>query len=126
MKFHVEDDNLAINLEGIERFWAFKARIVVPKVNIARMNWQQEFTIWRRELGWRVGTTLPGLVAGQFYGKNGVQFVYLRHTRGLRADIWVPHVLVVETRDFQYRRLLLTMDDPAMASQLVAWWSGNA
>jgi hypothetical protein len=126
MNFHIEDDTLTVTLDSGEAFWALKRKLVVPKVNIERITWKEQFITTRRQLGFRVGTLLPGrLFAGRYYAHDGANFLYLIRPQGLFGDIKANHVLVVELRDFAYRRLLLTVDDPDMAEQIIAWWSGN-
>ncbi len=127
MKFHIENDTLTITLEGVERFWAIRHKLVVPKLSIERATWDESTNIPRKELGWRIGgTAIPGiLLAGRFLGSEGRNFVYLEHARGFLRAIQVEHVLMLELHDYPYRRLFLTVNDPDIAEQIVAWWSSS-
>ena len=122
MKLLAEDDSLTITLEGGEQFWALKRKLVIPKTKIERMDWEQAFAIPRRQLGWRIGTFIPGwLMAGYF----GSSFVYIQGVQGLFGDISAKHVLTIQTRDFQFPRIFLTVNNPDIAEQLIAWWAGK-
>lgn len=124
MLFHIEGDTLTIALTASEAFWALKRKIVVPREKIEQINWEAAYKTHRRNLGFRVGTAIPGrLFAGHYYGPNGENFLYMQRARGLFREIEAPHILVVELHDYVYRRLLLTVDDPDMATQIIAWWS---
>jgi hypothetical protein len=81
----------------------------------------------RREIGFRVGTAIPGgLWAGRFYARGVKNFLFVQRTRGLFGDINMAHVLVFQLADYEFQRLFLTVDDPDMAEKLIAWWSGKA
>jgi hypothetical protein len=124
MKFHLEDDSLTITFEGAEQFWALKRKLIVPKASIKHVDWSESFAMHRRELGWRIGTSIPGwLFAGRFISKQGENFVYLQQPKGLLGDIEARHVLTVDLLDHSYKRLFITVNDPDIAGQIVVWWS---
>jgi hypothetical protein len=127
MKFRIDNDTLTIMFQGTEQFWALKHKMVVPKVNIVRAQWQQATTVPRRELGWRFGgTALPGLLfAGRFMGSQSTNFVYVQRPQGLFGDLTFQHVLTLELRNSGYKRLFFTINKPDIAEQIIAWWSGN-
>jgi hypothetical protein len=127
MRFHMEDDSLAVIFEGAEQFWALKRRLVISKMDIAHAEWVEGELLPRHELGWRVGGTgLPGvLYAGRFAGSSGLNFVYLQHPMREAGGVKLHHVLTLELRDNRYKRLLLTIDKPDIAERIIAWWSNN-
>jgi hypothetical protein len=126
MKFVIDDDILTIKFEGLEQVWAFKRRLIVPRIKIERAVWQPGVVLPRGELGLRVGGTgLPSvLYAGRFAGRDGLNFVYLKRPQ-YDHGVKLANALTLEMRDYRYQRIILTIDDPAMATDLIAWWSGN-
>lgn len=126
MKFHIDNDVLTVTLKGGEQFWAIKRKLEVARVQIIGLQWHDTLVIPRRELGWRFGTLFPGvLFAGTFLGSYGRNFLYVQHASGLFGNITMPHVLIFELADHAYKRIILTVDDPDMATQLIAWWRGQ-
>ena len=127
MKFRIEDDVLSIIFEGGEQFWAIKRRIVLPKVNIANVTWQEGAQIPRKELGWRIGgTAVPRfLLAGRFAGGQGKNFVYLQKPLGYFGHIQVKHVLTFELVHSSYKHMFFTVDKPDIAESIIGWWSSN-
>jgi hypothetical protein len=126
MNFHIEDDTLTIIFEGVEQLWALRRTFIVPKVNIMRAMWQETFTIRRWDLGWRFGTAMPGILfAGTYIGNAGRNFIYLQRPQGFFGEIKFQNVLVLELRNAGYRRVLITVNKPEIAEQIIAWWSSN-
>jgi hypothetical protein len=125
MRFRIDDDRLTITLEGIEVFWTLKRKLVVPRSHVVQAVWTEDFVISRGELGFRFGSVIPGyLFAGTFVGAtHGRSFLYMEHARGLLQHIGAPHILQLQLRDQPYDRILVTVDDAAMADQIVAWAS---
>jgi hypothetical protein len=79
------------------------------------------FDEWRR---WEVrmpGASIPGhLVAGSYWTEEGWDFVYVVNPRGFikpKAD----NVLVIETSQSRYKRIILSYDE-AEAKKIVSWW----
>ncbi|MGH7241509.1 MAG: hypothetical protein ACREGB_04395 [Candidatus Saccharimonadales bacterium] len=127
MQFHVEEDTLTITLEGGEQLWALKRKLTVPRSSITGLQWHDTLVLPRREVGFRVGTAIPGgLWAGRYFAPGRRNFLYVQRTRGLFSDITLSHVLTFQLVDQPFQQLFLTVDNPDMAEKLVAWWSGKA
>jgi hypothetical protein len=78
MKLALNEDALAVTLEGWERLWAMRRRLIIPRGKIVHAEWHGEpFEI---HAGLRLaGTAFPGvLAAGTFYGQGMKQFLYVR------------------------------------------------
>lgn len=127
MQFLLEDDTLTVFFEDMEQVWALKRKLVIPKINITNVLWQEGVQLPRTELGWRLGGTgLPGvLFAGRFVGHEGKNFVYLLRPQGWAKAVRVRQVLTIELKDYPYHRLFFTVNKPDIAEQIIGWWSSN-
>lgn len=122
MNFHLEGNKLTIRLEGAERFWAVKRQINIDKGQISDMQWHDTLMVPRSHLGWRFGTAIPGgLFAGRYRAALR-NFLYVQKTRGLFGTITMRRVLEIDLRDAEFDKLYLTVNDPDIATKLVAWW----
>ena len=125
MKFNIDDDVLTIRLQGGEQFWALKRQIVIRRSDIMGLQWHDTLAIPRGEIGWRVGTAIPGgLWAGHFRTRSIRNFLYVQRTSGLFGTIGMSHVLVFDLIGAEFDRVYVTVDDPDMASEIIAWWQG--
>jgi hypothetical protein len=119
MKLQLRDDALTIVLEGWERLWALRRRLVIPRGNIVHAEWHAEPFDVHAPLR-LFGTSLPGvLAAGTFYGQGMKQFLYLRRPRGWRQAT-AAEVLVLDLHDMFYHRLVLSCAE-AEAARVIAW-----
>jgi hypothetical protein len=119
MKLELSEDALTITLEGWERLWALRRRLIIPRGKIVHAEWHGEpFEI---HAGLRLaGTAFPGvLLAGTFFGQGMKQFLYLRRPKGWRRAT-AANVLVLDLHDMFYHRVLLSCAE-ADAARVVAW-----
>jgi hypothetical protein len=109
MIFTTTKKELTIALHGREQVWALKAKIVVAKKDVTKIEYKEVFKDWRK---WEVrlpGTGAPGiLVAGSFWTEVGWDFLYLKRPHGFRRP-FVHNVLVIETNQDRYRRIILSV-----------------
>jgi hypothetical protein len=119
MQLQLSDVALTIALEGWERLWALRQRVVIPRTNIVQAEWHAEpFAVraWLRLFG----TAMPGAIAaGTFYGQGMKQFLYLRQPRGWRHAM-AANVLVLDLHDMFYHRVVLSCAE-ADAARVIAW-----
>jgi hypothetical protein len=119
MKLQLSDDALTIALEGWERAWALRRRVVIPRAKIVHAEWHAEpfeLHAWLRLFG----TAVPGVIAaGTFYGQGMKQFLYLRRPRGWWHAM-ATNVLVLDLHDMFYRRVVLSCVE-ADAAHVIAW-----
>ena len=119
MKLELSEDALTIVLEGWERLWALRRRLIIPRAKVVHAEWRGEpFTI---HAGLRLaGTAVPGvLAAGTFFGQGMKQFLYLRRPQGWRRAT-AANVLVFDLLDMFYHRVLLSCTE-AEAARVIAW-----
>jgi hypothetical protein len=126
MKFILEEEQLVIELEGVEKFFGLKNRLNIPEEKITGLEWHSEMTYDERI--WRVaGTGIPGvLYAGHFRGHGDWYYLYLHQPHGISwvdGAIIAQNTLVITTIDFPYRQILVTCL-PEIGEQLVRWWRG--
>jgi hypothetical protein len=119
MKLELNGDELTVALEGSERMWALRRRLIVPRGKIVHAEWHAEPFAPRTSMR-LAGTAVPGmLVAGTFYGQGMKQFLYLRRPQGfIRAMAANVHVL--DLHDMFYHRVVLSCPE-ADARRVIAW-----
>jgi hypothetical protein len=68
------------------------------------------------------GASIPGhLVAGSYWTEEGWDFIYIINPRGVYKPV-ADDVLVIETNQNRYARILLSTDAKE-ASRVVKWWN---
>jgi hypothetical protein len=111
MKLNLENDNLIIDLEWYEKFWAvtLNKQIQIPLSHIVGVASLKENRVSTTEpsSNWSdlraPGSFLPGIIkAGTYYTKQGKEFWYAV------AD---KNYLTLELHDEPYRRLIITIPD---------------
>jgi hypothetical protein len=114
MKLQLSDDTLTIALEGWERVWALRRRVIIPRAKIVHAQWHAEPFEIHASLR-LAGTGLPGVItAGTFFGQGMKQFLYIRRPQG-----WIrgtaANVLVLDLHGMFYGRVVLscTAEDAA-------------
>jgi len=119
MKFELSTDALAVALQGWERVWALRRRLIIPRGKIVHAEWRAGPFEIHASLR-LAGTGLPGvLTAGTFYGQGMKQFLYLRRPQGWRRAT-VANVLVLDLHDMFYQRVVLSCAQED-AARVVAW-----
>ncbi len=119
MKLELNDGELTVTLEGWERMWALRRRLVIPRSKIVHAEWHAEPYELHRSLR-LAGTALPGvLVAGTFYGQGMKLFLYMRRPQGWRRAT-AANVLVLDLHHMFYHRVVLSCVE-ADARRVIAW-----
>lgn len=100
----VSDGNLVFEVEGWDKLWSLRSRLVIPARHVIRVyadpNIAQGW--WQ---GIRVGGThIPGVItAGTFY----------QHGNWIFWDVHHPeNAVVVDLRDERYAKLIVEVTDP--------------
>jgi len=119
MNLELNGDELTVALEGWERMWALRRRLIIPRGKIVHAEWHGEPFAPRTSLR-LAGTAVPGvLAAGTFYGQRMKQFLYLRRPQGfIRAT--AANVLVLDLHDMFYGRVVLSCAE-ADARRVIGW-----
>lgn len=123
MIFRTDKSALTIELHGKEQFFAIKAKVVVAKKDIQRIEYLESFRDWRK---WEVrmpGAGIPKyLMAGSFWTEEGWDFIYVNKPNKF-VNPTVNNVLYVETTQNRYKRLIISC--PRIeADQLITWFAG--
>ena len=119
MKLQLSDDALTIALEGWERVWALRRRLIIPRAKVVHAEWHAEPFEIHASLR-LAGTGLPGVIAaGTFFGHGMKQFLYLRRPHGLRR-VLAANVLVLDLHGMFYGRVVLSTSEPE-AARVIAW-----
>ncbi|MGW6918595.1 hypothetical protein ACWGB8_32970 [Kitasatospora sp. NPDC054939] len=106
----VTDESLVVEIEGLDKLWAFKSRIEIPLGNVRGATLDPG--IVREPKGLRMGGThFPGLItAGTF--RSGGEWVFW--------DVKDPaKAVVIELADERYSRLVVEVSDPRTAVGLI-------
>jgi hypothetical protein len=107
----VADGMLTLHVRGADKLWAFKSSLEIPLQHVAGI--RPDSTIAR---GWWHGMRMPGtnipgvLTAGTFY-QDGKRVFW---------DVHNPdRTIVVELKDERYSELIIEVEDPYFAVELV-------
>lgn len=102
---------LTLHVRGADKLWAFKSSLEIPLAHIANVRSDPETA-----RGWyhgirMPGTSLPGVItAGTFY-QDGKRVFW---------DVHDPDkTIVIDLHDETYNQLIVEVDDPAAAIQLI-------
>ena len=119
MKLELNEDALTITLEGWERLWVLRRRVIIPRGKVVHAEWHRE--PFELHAGLRLaGTALPGvLAAGTFFGQGMKQFLYVRRPQGWRRAT-AANVLVLDLHDMFYGRVLVSCRETD-AARVIAW-----
>ena len=100
----VEGDRVRFDVEGWDKFWAFKSQLEIPLEHIddVRADPEPARGWWH---GFRIpGSQIPGvLTAGTFYQSDGAVFY----------DVHDPErTIVLDLNHEHYKRLVIQVEDP--------------
>jgi hypothetical protein len=101
----VSDGNLVFEVEGWDKLWSLRSRLVIPIAHVIRVYADSSIA----ESWWKglrlAGTHVPGVIAaGTFY----------HHGTWVFWDVHNPEkALVVDLRDERYGKLIVEVSDPA-------------
>jgi hypothetical protein len=101
----VSDGNLVLEVEGWDKLWSLKSRLVIPIQHVIGVYADSKIA----EAWWKglrlVGTHVPGVIAaGTFY----------HHGDWVFWDVHNPdNVVVVDLRDERYAKLIIEVPNPA-------------
>ena len=106
----IEGGELIVEIEGLNKVWALKSRITVPLSHVRGAT--VDPGIVREPKGLRSpGTYMPGvIVAGTFHSDGERIFWDVRDAR---------KAIVIQLDDEEYARLVLEVDDPHAAVDLI-------
>ena len=118
MKFVVEDDALLIQLEGVERLWALKGKLRVPRQAILEVDFLPQRPTMQDFWGYlRIpGTSIPWrFLAGTFWRKGDREFWFVRMKH--------PGIMTIDLKPKQYAYRRLRISCLAEDAQDISdWW----
>lgn len=107
----IAEGKLTLHVRGADKLWAFKSSLEIPLAHIAGVRADPEIA-----RGWYHGIRLPGtnvpgvITAGTFY-QDGKRVFW---------DVHNPEeTIVIELHDERYNELVVQVDDPAAAVNLI-------
>jgi hypothetical protein len=109
-RVHIDGDDLIVDMEGLDKLWAFTSRLTIPLVNVRGATIDPG--IVNESKGMRAGGThLPGvIVAGRY--RSGGEWVFW--------DVHDPaRAVVIELTDERYARLVVDVADPQATVNLI-------
>lgn len=114
--------SLIIKFQGLEKAFSLHSHILIPIKSIVLIEYFDHFQEDSQKK-WRLGGVSISNVlhAGRFYDGSNLDFLYLKDPLGSVASIEAPNVLCIETRDFLFRRLLISAT-PNKAGEILDWW----
>ena len=125
MNIAADSTGVCLVLHGREQLWALRAKIVIPKKDIVGVAYVPEFNDWHKLEVRLPGASIPGkLVAGSYWTEEGWDFLYIKNPRGFlkpKAD----NVLVIETNQNRFKRIIVSTD-ATTAAGILAWWKSKA
>lgn len=106
-----EENNFHFNVEGLHKLWALKSHLIVPISNVARVyQSKDELSGWWK--GIRMpGTYIPGLIrAGTFYQSGEKTFWDVVNQED---------AIIIELENERYKKLIIQVEHPAQAIDLI-------
>jgi hypothetical protein len=103
-------DQFIFEVQGLHKLWAFKNQITIPLDHIVRAH--RDLDSISGFKGWRFpGTSIPFVLnAGTFYKES-------------KPDFWdvanQENCIIVELKDEQYRELIIEVENPEAALELL-------
>ncbi|WP_194821799.1 hypothetical protein [Micromonospora sp. S-DT3-3-22] len=106
----IEGDDLVVEIEGMDRLWSLKSRLVIPLANVRGAT--ADPGIAAEPKGLRApGTSLPGVITAGTFHQDGER-VFWNIRDGARA-------VVIELADEHYARLVVEVVDPTATVALI-------
>jgi hypothetical protein len=111
VQISVNGDRVHFDVEGLDKFWAFRSQLDIPLAHILAVEIDPEAARgwWH---GLRImGSNIPGvLTAGTFYQQGGIVFY----------DVHDPEqTIVLELEHETYKRLIVEVEDPQKTRTII-------
>jgi hypothetical protein len=107
----VSDGNLVMHVQGIDKLWSFKSSLEIPLAHVsgARADAAVAHGWWH---GLRnPGTNIPGVITAGTFTQHGKRIFW---------DVHNPdNTIVIELTDERYNELIVEVEDPNFAVEMV-------
>ncbi|WP_225830512.1 hypothetical protein [Streptomyces sp. NK08204] len=106
----IDDGNLIVEIEGLDRLWALKSRLTIPLAHVRGAT--ADPGIVREPKGLRsLGTYVPGVITAGTFHVDGERVFW---------DVQDPaKAVVIQLSDERYARLVVQVPDPRATVALV-------
>ncbi|MEU0553203.1 hypothetical protein [Dactylosporangium maewongense] len=106
----IDSGNLVVEMEGLDKLWALKSRLEIPLANVRGATADPGMV--RQPKGIRTaGTHLPNVITAGTFRLDGEKVFW---------DVRdAEKAIVVELADERYARLVIQVDDPRSAVDLI-------
>ncbi|MFF9512476.1 hypothetical protein ACF1BU_38480 [Streptomyces sp. NPDC014724] len=106
----IDDDNLIVEIEGLDKLWALKSRLTIPLAHVRGAT--ADPGIVKEPKGLRSpGTHVPGVVTAGTFHVDGERVFW---------DVRDPaKAVVIQLADERYARLVIQVSDPRATVALV-------
>jgi hypothetical protein len=109
-RISIQNDDLVVEIEGLDKLWSLKSRLVIPLANVRGATADPGIT--GEPKGVRApGTSLPGVITAGTFHQDGEQ-VFWNVRDGARA-------VVIQLADERYTRLIVEVTDPGATVALI-------
>ena len=117
-------NSLTFVLEGTEQVLSFRAKVKIAREDIASIAWHEKFSEWPSLQVRMPGSYLPSwIMAGSYWSDDGWDFVLAKKPKGMMQPVLFD-VLVVETTQNRYRRVIIRMEQDK-AREVIDWWKAK-
>jgi len=112
------DDAIHVKLQGRELALALRTSLTIGREDILSVGYYDSLRPWTNWSLRLPGSYLPGVIcAGSYLTPAGWDFVYVNKPEGF-ISVLFSNVLVIETRNARYRRVILSMN-PKEAQSII-------
>ncbi|WP_432977422.1 hypothetical protein [Dactylosporangium sp. CA-233914] len=109
-KVSIDGDELVVEIEGMDKLWSLKSRLVIPLANVRGAT--ADPGIAAEPKGTKApGTHLPGVITAGTFHQDGER-VFWNVRDGART-------IVIQLADERYSRLVVEVADPAATVTLI-------
>lgn len=106
----IEGDHLVVEIEGLDKLWALKSRLVIPLANVRGAT--PDPGAAHEPKGIRApGAHIPNVITAGTFHLDGEKVFWDVHD-GRKA-------IVIELADERYARLVIEVDDPRTTADLI-------
>ncbi|MFJ7909515.1 hypothetical protein [Kitasatospora sp. NPDC096204] len=106
----IDGDSLVVEIEGLDKLWALKSRLVIPLANVRGAT--ADPGIAKEPKGIKApGTYLPDVITAGTFHRDGERVFWDVHD--------ASRIVVIELADEKYARLVVQVADPQATVALI-------
>lgn len=109
-KISIDGSDLTVDVEGLDKLWTLKSRLTIPIAHVRGAT--ADPSIAGEPKGWRgPGTHIPGVIVAGTFRQDGQKVFWDIHD--------MDKAVVIELADDTYQRLVIEVDDPRAAVEMI-------